>query len=441
MDAGARDQHRHRQHGTADVGTDRDSATDATADPDARPMSLDKTADTVDATTSVGDTIAYSYHVTNTGNVTLTGPVDRHRRPGRRRRLPGHDAGPGCLDDLHGHLHDHPGRLDAGAVDNTATATRPTRPRLGTDRPRPSPPTQTPGADRWTRRPTPGTYDAVGDVDRLHLLVTNTGNVTLTACRSRRHRRRAAVTCPADAAWPPAATVDLHGDLHRHPGRLDAGSCRPTPRPSPARPDGVDVTATDTATSTAVQSPAITLDKTADARRPTARSATYRLQLPRHQHRQRHADRRSPSPTTRSTRRPARCATLAPRRLDDLHGDYTITQADLDAGSVDNTATRQRTPHGIDVDRGHATTVTADPEPGAHARQERRRRRPTTRRRRHRLQLPGDQHRQRHPDRPGHRRPTTRSASCLPGTRPWRRAPRDLHRDLHAHPGRLDAGT
>ncbi len=70
-----------------------------------------------------GDTIDYTFVVTNTGNVTLT--ADRGRRPdGRPGVLPGHDVGAGRSR--------RPARrrytltqadVDAGVVDNTATAT------------------------------------------------------------------------------------------------------------------------------------------------------------------------------------------------------------------------------------------------------------------------------------------------------------------------------
>ena len=64
-----------------------------------------------DGKTDLGDTIAWSFLVKNTGTVTINDDGD-HRRQGRRDHLPGHDAGAGRLDDVHGDrgLRHHPGR-------------------------------------------------------------------------------------------------------------------------------------------------------------------------------------------------------------------------------------------------------------------------------------------------------------------------------------------
>ena len=71
--------------------------------------------------TSAGAVISYSYQLTNSGNVTLAGPFtvtdDKAAVtcPPRRRSLRR------TVDDLHGLLHDHPGRFRRGSVTNTAT--------------------------------------------------------------------------------------------------------------------------------------------------------------------------------------------------------------------------------------------------------------------------------------------------------------------------------
>ena len=62
-------------------------------------------------------TIAYSFLVTNTGNVTLTGVAVADPQVGGV--LPGDHAGAGCVHDLHGDVHADPGRRGRRDVSTT----------------------------------------------------------------------------------------------------------------------------------------------------------------------------------------------------------------------------------------------------------------------------------------------------------------------------------
>ena len=107
------------------------SSTDTPVD-QASALQLTKSAAVTDVNgdgkTDLGDKIQWSFLVKNTGTATITDGRG-HRPEGRRGDLPGHDAGAGRLDDLHG---DAPHTItqadvDAGVVTNTATATGKTR--------------------------------------------------------------------------------------------------------------------------------------------------------------------------------------------------------------------------------------------------------------------------------------------------------------------------
>ncbi len=149
-------------------------------------LSLDKTTTTANFD-AVGDTITYSYELTNSGNVTLAGPftVSDDRAtvtcPADTSLAPGDSITCSATDSA------SQADLDAGFVTNTATAhaaftlygdTDPTAVDSNDDITT-VPAIQTPSLsiDKST---TTATYAAVGDTLTYSYLVTNTGNVTLS---------------------------------------------------------------------------------------------------------------------------------------------------------------------------------------------------------------------------------------------------------------------
>ena len=101
--------------------------------PSAAALTLDKQAGTpVDVNgnglVDAGDTIPYTFLVTNTGVVTLTG-IAVNDAEGRRRHLPVHDpaAGPERRPARRRYTITQ-ADVDAGSVDNTATASGTPRP-------------------------------------------------------------------------------------------------------------------------------------------------------------------------------------------------------------------------------------------------------------------------------------------------------------------------
>ena len=81
------------------------------------------------------------------------------------------------------------------------------------------------------KQPEVATGNTAGSTITYTFVVTNTGNVTLTAVGVT-DPKVGAVTCPV-TTLAPGCVDDVHGDLHADPGRRRRRASSPTPRPSP----------------------------------------------------------------------------------------------------------------------------------------------------------------------------------------------------------------
>ena len=168
------------------------SSNEATATVTATPsqsLSLVKTA-TPSTYDEVGDVISYSYEVTNTGNVTLAGPVSVSDDKATVT-CPSGALAPGASVTCTASYTITQADLDSGSVTNTAKATA-----NGVDSNEDS---ETVNADQsrtvlLDKTASPSTYDEVGDVISYSYEVTNTGNVTLAGPASVTDDK-ATVTC------------------------------------------------------------------------------------------------------------------------------------------------------------------------------------------------------------------------------------------------------
>ncbi|MGY4719286.1 DUF7507 domain-containing protein [Naumannella huperziae] len=344
-----------------------------------RSLSVVKTGDApADANGSgrvdAGDTIAYSFTVTNTGTVRLTGvTLTDPLVPGMD--CPARDLRPGESFDCTATYTLTPADADAGQVVNTATAT-------GTD-PAGTPVSGTgfedvdftaPGALTVDKQGGPvvdangsGATDA-GDTIEYTFVAQNTGAVTLTDVRVSDPRlpnlECVAASLPAGGELRCAGTYTLTQD------DVDAGDLQNTATATGTTPGGDEVGGTDTVVTPLAPGGGLTVRKVAEPIADTNASGvpdagdqiTYRFTVT-------NAGNVTLTGVTLSDPLvaiadcPAR--TLAPGASFDCSATYTLTQADVDAGSVVNTATAIGTrPSGEQVDGTDTATSPVERRPG-----------------------------------------------------------------------------
>ena len=323
-------------------------------------VSIVKTADR--ATLVAGQTVTYSFRVTNTGNVTLTnasvvegtfsgaGSLSAVTCPSDRTLSPNE------FMDCTAMYVVQQADVDAGAVDNTATAT-------GTP-PSGGPVTSDPSAAHLTAAQTPS-VSLVKTADRTNLVVgqkitytftiANTGNVTLTDAAVVEGAFSGAgtlsdVSCPADRTLAPGGELECTATYVVQQADVDAGAVDnsatatgnpPTGEPVVSEPSEVNIAAT--------QSPAITIVKSADKTQLVAgETVTYTFLVTNTGNVTLTDASVVEGPFTGAGALSALdCPanrTLAPGGELECTATYVVQQADVDAGAVDNSATATGNP-------------------------------------------------------------------------------------------------
>ncbi|MFD4893021.1 beta strand repeat-containing protein [Kitasatospora sp. NPDC058397] len=204
----------------------------------------------------------------------------------------------------------------------------------------------------------PTTVTAVGQVVDYSFLVTNTGNVTLTNVTVNETAFSGSgtppvITCPAGAAsLAPHTSVTCTAPYTVTQADINAGSITNTATATGTPPTGPPVTSPPSnATVTATASPAITIMKTASPTTVTAVGQvvdysflvtnTGNVTLTNVTVNETAF---SGSGTPPVITCPAGAASLAPHTSVTCTAPYTVTQADINAGSITNTATATGTP-------------------------------------------------------------------------------------------------
>ncbi|KAA9376116.1 DUF11 domain-containing protein [Microbispora cellulosiformans] len=333
--------------------------------------------------TAAGQTVTYSYLVTNTGNTTLTGvtAVDTaFSGTGTPPAItcPLTTLAPDASTTCTGTYTVTQADIDAGSVVNTAVAsgTPPEGPAVSSD-----PSTATVNAPRdaqlvLEKTPSQTRVSSAGRSITYSYRITNTGNTTLTGVTATDTffsgtGAPPVVTCPVTTLVPQATTT-CTGTYVTTQADIDAGEIVNTAVASGAPPSGPAVTSNpSTATVIAPPEPQLALLKTASPSAVTAagQTVTYSYLVT------------NTGNTTLTTLNVVDTAfsgrgappvvtcpvtTLAPQTSTTCTATYTVTQADIDAGSIVNTATATGTPpEGPAVTSNPSTaTVTAQVAPG-----------------------------------------------------------------------------
>ena len=344
------------------------TATDSTSTSITRSPALtfDKQAGTPTGNTA-GSTIAYSFVVTNTGNVTLTSVGVTDAKVGAIT-CPATTLAPGASTTCTATYTLTQADVDSGHVANSATAsgTPPSGPATTsspdtTDTPLTAGPALGLAKHAGSVTDVDGNGIDAGDTIAYSFDVTNTGNVTLSAI-SITDPKVGAVSCPAGSLAPGASKTCGPTTYTLTQADLDAGVADNTATASGTPPTGAPVTSAPSSTSTPLAAaPALTLDKQSggvtdlDGNGPDAGdSIGYTFLVTNTGNVTLHAVSIA-DPQVGAVTCPV--ATLAPGASTTCTATYTITQADADAGTVSNTATATGTSP-TDVDVSDSDTVT-----------------------------------------------------------------------------------
>ncbi len=299
-----------------------------------------------------GETITYSFDVTNSGNVTLTSvKVDDTDLPGLSAiTCPHTTLAAGASQTCTATYLTTTADVDAGSVTNHATASGkpPTGPKV-TSLPSKATITaiQSP-AITIVKSASPSTFSVAGETITYSFDVTNSGNVTLTSVKvdDTDLPGLSAITCP-HTTLAAGASQTCTATYLTTTADVDAGSVTNHATASGKPPTGPKVTSLPSkATITAIQSPAITIVKSASPSTfsVAGETITYSFDVTNS------GNVTLTSVKVDDTDLPGLSAitcphtTLAAGASQTCTATYLTTTADVDAGSVTNTATAQGKP-------------------------------------------------------------------------------------------------
>jgi len=323
-------------------------------------MTIDKEATTTDFT-MVGDTLDYTYTLTNTGNVNITAiTVIDDLIPSLS--CPVTSLAPSANFICTGQYIVTQADINDGFVTNNVTADG--TPAGGILAPANDQVTvmgtQNPGLG-VTKTATTTSFDSVGDTVDYDYVVTNTGNVTLTNPITITDDKISSVSCPAlpSGGLLPNGTLICTATYVVTQADIDAGLVTNFASAS----DGTTTSPNVSETVNADQMPSLATSKIGSPQTYTSvgQTVTYSYVVTNTGNVTITAPISVADDRITSVICPALpTGGLAPNATLTCTGDYSVTQADLDAGSVTNTATST---DGITTSPSVEETVTADQMP------------------------------------------------------------------------------
>ena len=323
-------------------GMDPEDDEDVTVAPETPALTIVKTA-TPATYDSVGDVIAYSFEVTNSGNVTLSGPFTVSDDQATDESCPATvSLAPAASITCSASYTITQADLDAGSVTNLAAASgsfggspviSPTDSETVTA-------VQSP-ALTIVKTATPATYDSVGDVIGYSFEVTNSGNVTLSGPFTVSDDQATDESCPAVGSLAPGASITCSATYTITQADLDAGSVTNLAAAGGSFGGGPVTSPTDTEAVAAVQASAFNVTKTESSTGPYAvgDTITYSLVVANTGNVTLTNVTVSDPDATVGTCTPAQPSSLAPLASMTCPASYVVTQTDVDSGSFTNTAT------------------------------------------------------------------------------------------------------
>lgn len=306
---------------------------------------------------AVGTSETYNFAVTNTGNVTLINVAINDPLTGFACTIanlaPGATA-TSCANStpLQASITVTQAQFDAGQISNTVGVSAQTTKGTsvtGTDTLILSGPTRNPAITMVKSATSGQNFTAPGQTVNYSYVVTNAGNMTLSAPVTVTDNKIATVSCPSlGTGLAPGLSVTCTGTYSVTQADIDAGfvtnnATATITQPLSGIPSPVVVTASNSATVNAAQAPAMSFAKSITSGTPSGYNTvgdvlSYSFLI------------RNTGNTTITgpvqivdalLGAPFNCASgpIAPAGTASCTRTYTVTQADLDAGSVTNSAT------------------------------------------------------------------------------------------------------
>ena len=344
-------------------------------------LTIKKTAAPTTVTTAA-QSIGYSFVVTNTGNVTLHGitiadTFTAPAGPAPSISCPTTTLAPGAATTCTASYSTTQADIDAGSVTNTATASGldPTNAK-STSEPSTASVTATPGASlSLVKSASPATVTGAGQSVTYTFRVTNTGNLTVHALSIADTFTAPAgpvptITCSATTLAPAASTTctgvysttqaDIDNGLIKNSAVANALDPQNRPVASAQSNATVNVTTTPSLTMTKTATPTIITAAGQNVHYTFAVRNTGNVTIANLTIADTFTAPAGPLPTITCP-----VTTLAPNATTTCTADYPASQADVDNGTIKNSATAQGTdPTGAPVTSAVSTaTVTATPNP------------------------------------------------------------------------------